>query len=155
MYFTINLSLILRIVYFYINIDIPKPYAFASLPLKSTMAELTEVTLKINELLPQLSDFIDQFNHLVCTTNINVISDASGNMSIDVPGAMSDIEAEKISKRISIIDRLITARGEQINDLLQKGLSIETKLKSQNGNYTSQLLDKINEFKRLNTSYKH
>ncbi len=155
MYFTVNLSLILRIVYIYINIDIPKPYAFTSLPLKSTMAELTEVTLKINELLPQLSDFIDQFNHLVCTTNINVISDASGNMSIDVPGTMPDAEAEKISKRISIIDRLITARGEQINDLFQKGLSIETKLKSQNSNYTPQLLEKINEFKRLNTSYKH
>jgi hypothetical protein len=76
-------------------------------------------------------------------------------MSIDVPGNMSDVEGEKISRRIGIIDRLITARGEQINDLFQKGLSIETKLKLQNGNYNSQLLDKINEFKRLNASYKH
>lgn len=153
--FTVNLPLILKMVYLYINIDIPKAHSFLNLPLKSTMAELTEVSLKINELLPQLSDFIDQFNHLVCTTNINVISDVSGNMSIDVPRTMSDAEGEKISKRISIIDRLITTRGEQINDLLQKGLSIETKLKSQNSNYTSQLLDKINEFKRLNASYKH
>jgi hypothetical protein len=153
--FTVNLPLILKMVYLYINIDIPKSHSFLNLPLKSTMAELTEVTLKINELLPQLSDFIDQFNNLVCTKNINVISDVSGNMSIDVPSNMSDAEGEKISRRIGIIDRLITARGEQINHLFQKGLSIETKLKSQNGNYNSQLLDKINEFKRLNASYKH
>lgn len=136
------------------NEDIPKPHVFVNSPLKSTM-ELTEITIKISELLPQLSDFIGQFNHVVNTTNINVITDSAGNMSLDVPGTMSDLEAEKLSKRISIIDRLITVRGQEINELLQKGLSIETKLKAENPNYTSQILDKVNEFKRLNSSYKH
>jgi predicted component of type VI protein secretion system len=117
--------------------------------------ELTEIAMKINEMLPQLSDFIGQFNNVVSTTNINVITDSSGNMSIDVPVTMSDIEAEKISKRINIIDRLITLRGQEINDLLQKGLNLETKLKSQNPNYTSQILAKVDEFNRLNFSYKH
>jgi predicted component of type VI protein secretion system len=117
--------------------------------------ELTEVAMKINELLPQLSDFIGQFNNVVSTTNINVITDTSGNMSIDVPVTMSDIEAEKISKRINIIDRLITLRGQEINDLLQKGLNLETKLKSQNPNYTSQILAKVDEFNLLNSAYKH
>jgi predicted component of type VI protein secretion system len=105
--------------------------------------------------LPQLSDFIGQFNNVVSTTNINVITDSSGNMSIDVPVTMPDIEAEKISKRINIIDRLITLRGQEINDLLQKGLNLETKLKAQNPNYTSQILAKVDEFNRLNFSYKH
>lgn len=117
--------------------------------------ELTEIAIKINELLPQLSDFIGQFNNVVSTTNINVITDSSGNMSIDVPVTMPDIEAEKLSKRINIIDRLITLRGQEINDLLQKGLNLETKLKAQNPNYTSQILTKVDEFNRLNFSYKH
>jgi hypothetical protein len=117
--------------------------------------ELTEIAMKINEMLPQLSDFIGQFNNVVSTTNINVITDSSGNMSIDVPVTMPDIEAEKISKRINIIDRLITLRGQEINDLLQKGLNLETKLKAQNPNYTSQILAKVDEFNRLNFSYKH
>lgn len=135
--------------------DIPKPHAFVGFPLKSTMAELTEVTLKINELLPQLSDFIGQFNNIILANNINVITDVNGNMSLDVPSTMSDTDAEKISKRISIIDRLITTRGQEINDLLQKGLGLEAKFKKDNVNYTSQILDKVNEFNRLNASYKH
>jgi hypothetical protein len=128
---------------------------FNNLPLKSTTVELTEITMKINELLPQLSDFIDQFNSIVLSTKINVITDTSGNMSIDVPSSMPDNEAEMISKRIGIIDRLITMRGQEVNNLLHKGLEIESKLKEQNPNYTSQILDKVNEFRRLNASYRH
>src|SRR6478735_4621641 len=97
----------------YKDIDIPRPHVFADLPLKSTVSpvELTDITLKINELLPQLSDFISQFHSIILTNNIN--------------------------------------------DLLQKGLEIEGKLKKENVNYTSQILDKVNEFNRLNASYKH
>ena len=151
--FTVNLSLISGILCFHESI--PKSHIFVSLPLKSSIAELTEISLQIDKLLPQLSNFIDQFNNLVLTTNINVITDFSGNMSIDVPVSMSDSEAENISKRINIIDRLIKTRGQEINDLLQKGLVVENKIKMQNPNYTSQILDKINEFKRLNLSYRH
>lgn len=133
----------------------PSPHVFNSLPLKSTTVELTEITMKINELLPQLSDFIDQFNSIVLSTKINVITDTSGNMSMDVPNSMPDNEAEMISKRIGIIDRLITTRGQEVNNLLLKGLEIESKLKEQNPNYTSQILDKVNELKRLNDSYRH
>jgi hypothetical protein len=148
--FTINL------LFFYKeDIDIPKPHVFVGLPLKSTIVELTEITLKVNELLPQLSDFISQFNNIILTNNINVITDAGGNMSLDVPGTMPDTDAERISRRISIIDRLITTRCQEINDLLQKGLAIEAKLSKDKVNYTSQILDKVNEFKRLNASYKH
>nr|QJQ34974.1 hypothetical protein [Fusarium redolens] len=139
----------------YKDIHIPRPHVFVDLPLKSTMVELTDITLKINELLPQLSDFISQFHNIILTNNINVITDGGGNMSLDVPGNMSDTDAEKFSRRISIIDRLITTRGQEINDLLQKGLEIEGKLKKENVNYTSQILDKVNEFNRLNASYKH
>jgi hypothetical protein len=76
-------------------------------------------------------------------------------MSIDVAKDMPDSEGEKLCKKISIIDSLIKTRGDEINELLQKGLSVESKIKAQNSNYTSQILDKVNEFKRLNASYKH
>ena len=133
----------------------PSPHVFNYLSLESTTVELTEITMKINELLPQLSDFIDQFNSIVLSTKINVITDTSGNMSMDVPNSMPDNEVEMIGKRIGIIDRLITTRGQEVNNLLHKGLEIESKLKEQNPNYTSQILDKVNEFKRLNASYGH
>jgi hypothetical protein len=76
----------------YKDIDIPRPHVFVNLPLKSTVSpvELTDITLKINELLPQLADFISQFHSIILTNNINVITDAGGNMSLDVPGTMSD-----------------------------------------------------------------
>ena len=107
-----NFNLWSEKLYFYKDINIPKPHVFVSLPLQSTIGELTEVTLKINELLPQFSDFISQFNNIILTHNINVITNTSGNMSLGVSSTMSDIDAEKISKRIGIIDRLIASRGE-------------------------------------------
>ncbi|MCW5971714.1 MAG: hypothetical protein KIT57_24710 [Blastocatellales bacterium] len=151
--FTVNLISNLKTTLCF-NTDIPKPHVFVSLPLKSTI-ELTEITIKVSELLPQLSGFINQFNEVVITTNVNVVTDAVGNMSLDVPVTMSELEVERITKRIGILDRLITTRGQEINELLQKGINIETKLKAENPKYTSQILDQINEFKRLNASYNH
>ena len=88
-----------HLLHFFKDRDIPSPHAFVNLPLQSTMGEFTEVKLKINELLPQFSDFISQFNNMVLTNNINVITDASGNMSLDVPGTMSDTDAETIGNK--------------------------------------------------------
>lgn len=140
----------------FININnAPNPHAFVNLSLQSSIVELTEVMLKINEQLPQLSNFIDQFNHIVSSTSINVITDTSENMAIDVPSSMPDEQAGQLSKRIAIIDRLITASGQNIDSLLQKGLGIESKLREQDPNFSSQILGKVNEFKRLNNSYRH
>nr|QDD68320.1 hypothetical protein [Ilyonectria sp.] len=137
-----------------IEVAIPKPHKFTELPLRSSISELAELTAKINELLPQFSDFISQFNNIIISNSINVIIDTSGNMTLDAPITMSDLDAQNITKRIGIIDRLIITRGQEIDQLLQKGLSIEADLKKENVNYTSQILDKVNEFKRLNSSYK-
>lgn len=121
----------------------------------SSIGDLTELLLKVNELMPQLSDFISQFNNIVVTNNVNVITDAAGNMSLDVPNTMSDADLERISQRIGIIDRLITTRGIEIDELLQKSLKIEAKLKQQDPTFSSQILEKVNEFKKLNACYKH
>ena len=76
-------------------------------------------------------------------------------MSLDVPGNMSDVEANYVSKRIGIIDKLITNHGVSINDIFQKGLKIEQNIKLVDPNYSSVLADKIAQFKSLNSSYKH
>lgn len=137
----------------YINC-IPKPYLFVTETFQSNM-DIFQIVTEINVLLPQLSDFINQFNNLVTQSGINVITDSAGNMSIDIPQNMSDSVATNVSTRIGIIDRLITTRGQELNDLFQKGLQVENNIKVENPNYTSQLTDKIIEFKRLNSIYKH
>jgi hypothetical protein len=76
-------------------------------------------------------------------------------MSIDVPQDMSEQVANKISTRIGVIDRLITTRSQDINDLLQKGTILEEKLKANDSQYVSQLTDRMKEYKRLISLYKH
>jgi hypothetical protein len=131
-----------------------KPPLFATKTLQSSM-DISEIVTELNTLLPQLANFIDQFNTTVSQSGISVVTDSMGSMSIDVPQNMPDNVANNISTRIGIIDRLITTRGQEINDLFQKGVHLENKLKMENSNYVSQLTDKIEEFKRLNSSYKH
>ena len=139
--------------YFFCN-NIPKPAPYVNETLKSNL-DLLNIISDLNTLLPQLGEFINQFNNLVNQSGINVVTDIMGNMSIDVPKDMPDSVADNISKRIGIIDRLITTRGQQINELLQNGLTIENRVKMENPKYISQLSDKIAEFKKLNDSFKH
>jgi hypothetical protein len=136
------------------NNFIPKSHKFVNVGLKSDL-DLVGIIAEVNNLLPKLAGFIDQFNNVITQSGVNVITDSSGNMSIDVPQSMSDSEANNISKRIGIIDRLITTHGNSINDLFQKGLSIENKIKANNPNYVSELSDQIAQFKKLNEFYKH
>ena len=133
---------------------IPKPYEFTTNTFESNV-DLSQILTEVGGLLPQLTNFITQFNNVVTQNGINVITDAHGNMSMDVPKEMSDIVANNLSKRLGIIDRLITQRGQEINELLQKGLEMEKHLKIQNPDYVSPLTEKINEFKKLNDLYKH
>ena len=116
---------------------------------------MSEIITELNTLLPQLTSFINQFNTTVSQSGINVITDSFGNMSIDVPQNMNSDTANQLSTRIGIIDRLVTARGQEIDSLLQKGVEIENKLKIDNSNYVSQLTEKIQEFRKLNSSYRH
>ena len=70
--------------------------------------DISQIVTEISTLMPQLTDFINQFNNVVTTSGVNVVTDSAGNMSIDVPYNMSDSAANKISTRLGIIDRLIT-----------------------------------------------
>lgn len=74
--------------------------------------ELTQIVETIDQLLPELKRFSVQFNQLVSTSGINVVTDIGGNMSLDVPSSMPDDQAEHLAKKIGVIDRLITTRGQ-------------------------------------------
>lgn len=142
--------------FFQIGVLPPKPYEFVAQSLESSFeGDLSEIVNSISLLLPQLSAFIDQFHTTVSQNGINVFSDAYGNMSIDVPSTMSDAEGQRLSERINVIDRVINARSQEIDTLVDKGLEIENKIKVSNPNFNSQILSKVNELKRLNDSYKH
>jgi NADH-ubiquinone oxidoreductase chain 5 len=127
---------------------------FVTKPLQSSI-DISEIVAEINTLMPQLANFMNQFNTTISQSGVNVVTDSMGSMSIDVPHNMPDDVANKISTKLGIIDRLITTRGQEINDLLQKGVHLENKLKMENSNYVSQLTDKIEEFRKLNSAYKH
>jgi hypothetical protein len=124
------------------------------MPLKAGL-DLECIISELNRMLPQLSSFIDAFNNTVAQNGINVVTDAQGSMSIDVPSKMSDDAADKISNKLSIIDRLINSHGSSINDLFKEGLMLENKIKQFDNSYTSQLNEHITKFKELNSSYKH
>jgi hypothetical protein len=127
---------------------------FVTKPLQSSI-DISEIVAEINTLMPQLANFMNQFNTTVSQSGVSVVTDSIGSMSMDVPHNMPDDVANKISTKVGIIDRLITTRGQEINDLLQKGVHLENKLRMENSNYVSQLTDKIEEFRRLNSAYKH
>ena len=76
-------------------------------------------------------------------------------MSIDVPQHISEEVSNKLTNKIGVIDRLITTRSQDISDLVQKGTILEEKLKVADSHYVSQLSDRMQEYKRLISSYKH
>jgi hypothetical protein len=131
-----------------------EPHRFTSEQLLSDTS-ISEVITQIDTFLPQLATFINQFSTTVNQSGISVVTDTAGTMSIDVPQDMSEQVANKLSNKIGVIDRLITTRSQDISDLLQKGTILEEKLKVTDSQYVSQLTDRMKEYKRLISLYKH
>jgi hypothetical protein len=119
------------------------------------LPSLTFISNEIGSLLPQLSNFIDQFNQVVIQYDVNVISDSSGNFTADVPSSMSEELGNKVVKRIGIIDGLIDSHKTTISDLFAKGAALEKEIKKDNPQFISPLADKLLEYKRLTKSYQH
>jgi hypothetical protein len=130
------------------------PPTFVTKQLQSDMG-ISEIVTQIDNILPQLANFISQFNSTVSQSGITVITDNIGNMSIEVPQNLSEKLGNELSSRVGVIDRLITTRSQDISDLLQKGTILENKLKINDSQYVSQLTDRMQEYKRLISSYKH
>jgi hypothetical protein len=119
------------------------------------ITELLILTKELEEVILQFGSFIDKFNTLIIEKNVNVISDSSGCLSIDVPYDMPSKESDDINKRINVIDRLIESHDISIKDYFRRAFIIENKLRAEDPNYVSDLIKKRAEFYRLRNSYKH
>lgn len=134
----------------------PSPYSFCKQPpIKSTLEmDLAGILVEINNIIPQYTHFIELFKSTIIGTDANVIIDAGGSMSVDVPVTMPDDKAAQLSKKISVIDSLIRSRSDELEKLLHEGNRIESELLKNNPEYKSQILDKVKIFERLKNSYK-
>jgi hypothetical protein len=115
---------------------------------------LTQVIVDITSMLPQLDNFITQFNTVITNNNINVITDSFGNMDIEVPTTISEQDGQNIAKRVSVLDRLIHTHDKNIQDLFKKGYEMNKALDS-NLDQKAQLDEKMQIYKSLMSKYKH
>lgn len=117
--------------------------------------EFNTIVEQITALLPQLSNFIDQFNKVIIENDVNIFSDSNGNFSADVLKSMSEEQSDKIVKRIGIIDSLIDSHKTTISDLFSRGSALEKDIKINNPSFKSPLLEKAIEFRKISKSYQH
>jgi hypothetical protein len=80
----------------------------------SHLIEFNVAEMKIDSLMPQFAEFIGQFNSIVQSNDINVVTEANGSLSIHVLTSMPDAEAQTIGQRLGILDRVITMRCIEI-----------------------------------------
>ena len=118
-------------------------------------ADLIAVVTELDKLLPQLQGFINNWNNTITQYGVNVITDGTNNLAIDVPSNTNDTDASLCAKKIKVLDSLIHDRLDTIKDLFQKGYKIELEIKSSNNKYVSALTEKSLILKELNNSYKH
>jgi len=117
--------------------------------------DLLGIVTELDKLLPQLQGFINNWNNTITLYGINVITDGSNDLAIDVPSSMKEADANLCAKKIKILDSLIHDRLDTIKDLFQKGYKIELEIKSSDSKYVSVLTEKSLILKELNNSYKH
>lgn len=119
------------------------------------IVELAATVVSIGSYMAELTTFIHKFDTTVVENGINVVTDSSGNLSIDAPSTMTDEVANKVATKINVIDSLINKRQSDISDLIKKGLALQDKINLTDPSYKSEILNQITEFEKLKSSYKH
>jgi NADH-ubiquinone oxidoreductase chain 3 len=104
-------------------------------------SELDGIIAELNRLLPQLATFISRFNQTIVGTGINIVTDALGNLGIDVLADMDDNTAQQIANRVELIDSLIRNHVSRIRELLTRAIEIERQISESNGDYVSKLTE--------------
>jgi len=111
--------------------------------------DILAIATELGKLLPQLQGFINNWNDTITLYGINVITDGSNDLAIDVPSSMKEADANLCAKKIKVLDSLIHDRLDTIKDLFQKGYTIESDIKSSNSKYISVLTEKKFNIKRI------
>lgn len=117
--------------------------------------ELTLILTGLSKLLPQLQGFISNFNETITLYGINVVTEGSGQLNIDVPYNMTELDVNKCVKKVGILDRLIHDRLDNIENIFKNGFEIESKIKKLNDKHISILTEKSKILTELKNSYKH
>lgn len=117
--------------------------------------ELTLIVTELSKLLPQLQGFISNFNETITLYGINVVTEGSGQLNIDVPYNMTEVDVDKCVKKVEILDRLIHDRTYNIENIFKNGFEIESKIKKLNDKHISVLTEKSKILTELKNSYKH
>lgn len=116
---------------------------------------LNAIVLELGKLLPQLDTFISNWNETIITFNINVITDGTGELSLEVPSNMDDDTISTCRKKIGVLDSLIRDRFENVNSIINKGYLIEADIKKTNVDFESRLVEQSKILKELQNSFKH
>ena len=119
------------------------------------ITELLHIVKELDYVIPQFASFINKFNTLIIEKNLNVTSNSSGYLAVDAPHGMSDTEYNNISDRMHVIDRLIDSHNTTIKSFFERGFVIENKLRADDPNYISELVNRKANYLRLKNSYKH
>ena len=112
--------------------------------------QINQSISEIDRLISQLRGFIDQFNNLIITNNINVIQDVNGDLSFDVPGNMEDELAQRLGNRIDLINSLIHDRVHELESLFEEVSQLENYT-----NFSNVIASKKAIFNALVSSYPH
>ena len=131
------------------------PYVVGNVPTVDSDGDLQKVILELDRLFPQLNDFINKFKDFVNETQINVITDAQGGLSIDVLEGLDDSIVQVYATKAKVLDSLIHNHIHKIEELLKTASGIEDKLLESNLDYISQLGSYLENLKRLINSYGH
>ena len=80
--------------------------------------ELQNIITEINRLLYKLNGFIDRFNNFVYETDVSVIADAEGGLSIEVSYNVGDSATNRYRNTINVLDGLINDRIATVENLI-------------------------------------
>jgi NADH-ubiquinone oxidoreductase chain 5 len=116
-----------------------------------TSEGITDIVSEINRLIPQLQGFINSYTQYITSNEITVIVE-NNNLSIEINNVSNEIAQEHLT-RIQVLDRLINNHIDNINQLLERGSTIEEALHNQDNNYIYQLTELKNRFLQLKATY--
>ena len=125
------------------------------LDLDSRIQDMQEIVTELSRLLPQLNLFITQFHSFVNQASINIVTDAEGNLGVDVLQSVSDSVATNYANRVNIFDNLIHDRVHAIEELINRGSALEVQILQSDNNYVSQLSEFRSRLALLIRTYGH
>ena len=117
--------------------------------------QLGQITTELDRLLSQLNLFIAQFHNFVSQNNINVITDAQGELSIDVLRTLDDTTSQQYANRVDVFDSLIRNHIDSAETLLARMSELENQITGLDPNYVSRLQNYRDTLAQLIRTYGH